>query len=164
MPVKKPAARVAKGAILAALLTAGLLLTRILPTGKVALLAVLSLLPGILLRQGERSAAAVACLASVLLGWILGTELGILASYGFFFAWYAFFWTATERKRFGMLLRVLCGQVGFLLIAGAVELLGFHFSPIWPYLLGAEAFLVLFDFCYSLCVQYYDRRLAKYIK
>jgi len=155
-----PAKRLASAAILAALLTAILFLLQHLPTGQTAGLVILSLLPGVWFRRGGGKEVPLACLASVLLGTLLGIRPSLLTPYALFFAWYASVWVFSETRSRPRLIRLLWGQIALLAACIGFTALGGRLSPLVLYILAAEAALVLFDLFFGLCVAFYDRRLA----
>lgn len=156
------ARELARGGLLAAVLSAGLWLVNLAPSGKLAGLIALSFVPGIFLRKGSKGTVALACLASVAVGFALGIAPGLLALYSAYFAWYALLWVATEAKRRGRMLRYLACQLSLAAAAGIYLALQQDAHFIGWYILAGEAAIVLFDFVFAFCVKFYDAHLARY--
>ena len=141
-------------AILAALLTLGLWAAGNLPTGRIAAVCVLSLIPGAWLRSGCRG-VAVAVLAAVILGFFLCINRALWWNYTAFFAWYALLYVAAEKKNAGRVFRLIAAQF-FLaaLVCGHLCIGMLHWY--WWLIPLAEAGLILWDFFFSFCVSAFD--------
>ena len=160
MSTFKGARRVTYPAMVVALTAVLLLLTRWLPTLRISVLFVVSLIPMILLCEGALKESVLCTLACTLVcGLLLPDRLEALA-YGLFFGWYGLLWRVTRARPLALrlLLRWLFFAVGW--TAGlwlARALVGN--LPLWAlWLMGQPAFFA-YDFLYGLCVGFYERRL-----
>ncbi len=142
-------------ALLTALLTFGLWAAGNLPTGRIAAVCVLSLIPGIWLRSGCRG-VAVALLAAVILGFFFCINRALWWNYTAFFAWYALLYVIVERKKAGRVFRLIAAQVLLAVLVSGHLWIG-TLSWYWWLIPLAEACLILWDFFFSLCVTAYDR-------
>lgn len=156
----KATKRLTYAAMVAALTVVLMLLTRWLPTMRISVLFVVSLLPMALVCEKAYKETALCVLASAVLGWLfLPNSLEALA-YALFFGWYGLIWRATLQRPLALrlLLRWMFFNVGW--TAGlflARSLVGN--LPLWLIWLLGQAAFIAYNFLYGLCVGFYQRRL-----
>jgi hypothetical protein len=163
----KGASRVALGGILAALSLLLLFLSALLPTGRMAMVAVAGLVPAAGVVSGGLACGFLSYGAAGLLGLLLLPDKGCALLYAVFFGLYPMVKSAVERLRklpLELLLKLL-----FFNAALTVLLFGFSalLLPLLPehlqgnlviYLVGNGAFL-LYDYGFSKLITYYAARL-----
>jgi hypothetical protein len=163
----KGASRVALGGVLAALSLLLLFLAALLPTGRMAMVAVAGLVPAAGVVSGGLATGFLCYGATGILGLLLLPDKGCALLYALFFGLYPMVKSAVERLR-KLPLELLLKLAFF---NAALTVLFFGFSalmlPLLPdrlqgtlavYLAGNVAFL-LYDYGFSKLITYYAARL-----
>ena len=165
--MSRSAKRIARLAALAALGVVLLLLTGVMPAGKLGLMAIASLPVCAALMMYGRAWAAGVFAVTAILGFLLfpgTTAIG----YALFFGYYPIAKSVFERVRgawqpWALKLALFAAAFGaywFLaraLFSGADELLPWYAL----FLIGAVVFFV-YDWCYSLIIRFYLDKIARY--
>ena len=156
----KGARRITYPAMVVALTAALLVMTRWLPTMRISVLFVVSLIPMMLVCEGAYKETILCVVASTLVCGLLAPDSLQALAYGLFFGWYGLIWrvTLTRPPALRLLLRWLFFALGWTAGLWLVRALLGNL-PLWVlWLLGQPAF-VAYDFLYGLCVGFYERRL-----
>lgn len=168
-----PARRVAYAGLVAALSAVLLYLMYVLPTLKLSMLFVLSLLPVTLAHERRFADAALAFAASALLSGLLFPARGAWVLYAAFFGWYGIAreWVVTKLKRAASwaVLLALFNAAFFALYLFAGHVLAetventFMQSLMVPAVVipAAEAIFVLYELVFGVCREYYVRHVRK---
>lgn len=168
-----PARRVAYAAMVTALSLVLLYLLYVLPTMRLAILFMLSLLPVILAYEKRYVDAALAFAAAALLSGLMFPAQGSWLLFAAFFGWYGFvreFITSRLNRTFSWaVLLVLFNAALFILYFTSSQLLEgivipeFLKSVPLPFIVipAAEIAFVLFELLFGMCREYYVRRVRK---
>ncbi len=161
------AKRIARLAVMTALGAIFLLLTGVVPAGRLGLMVIASFPVCVsLMLYGPAWATGVfACTAGI--GFLLISG-PVAIGYAAFFGYYPIVKSLCERCRsvwlaWGLKYAVyflgfaICWFLANALFAGAVSIL-----PWWAVLLIGAAVFAVYDFCYSLAIRFYIDRLARY--
>lgn len=163
------AKRIARLAVLTALGTALLLLANVVPSGRLAVMAVASFpVCCALMSYGPGWSAGVFAVTAAM-GFLLfpgPTALG----YALFFGWYPIAKSLTERLRdrylgWGLKLALygLAFAAYWFLARALFSGLDARLAWYWLLLIGAAVFAI-YDRCYSLLIRYYLEKLARYLR
>lgn len=166
---ESPARRVAYAGLLTALSCVFLYLLYLLPTMKLSILFVLSLLPIVPACEKRYADAALGFAASALLSGLLYPAKGAWLMFVAFFGWYGIAREIVTARLKGipkwLALAAVFNAAFFALYFLASPLFPELQQPIWQWLLipAAEVAFVLFENLFGLCRDFYLSRLRKYV-
>lgn len=170
-PVKpaSPARRVAYAGLVAALSCMLLYLLYLLPTMRLSILFVLSLLPVVLAHEKRYADAALCFAASALISGLLFPAKGAWLLYAAFFGWYGIAREAVVARlgsfKKWLALALIFNIAFFALYFLARSLFPELNGPIWKWLIipVAEVAFLLYENLFGVCRDLYSGRLRKLI-